>query len=517
MSKIITFEIVKNFIETNSECKLISKEYIKSKEKLKIQCKCRNIFNSSFDAFRNGKRQCNNCSSIKKKLNKIFSYDFVKHTIEDESNRQLITKEYINNSSKIEIKCECGNIFKTSLSSFMHKNKKQCDSCTSKKMSQSQSFSKEYVKNFVENNSNCLLLVNNYINNKTKLKLLCECGEIFLKPFADFKYNIQRTCKKCGYIKIGEKLKYTYEQVKQFIEIDSASGCKLISKEYTNVRSEIQIQCKCSKVFITNFAEFKNAGKQFCNDCGYEIGYDKRRLDYNFIKCYVENLGFELLSTSYKNNSQKLILKSKDSYIHYISLGHLQEGKTSNEFHTANIFTIDNIKLWLIKEQKDFVLLSSQYKNAESKLQWKCIKCDYVWNSSWTSIQQGKECSHCNRSKGERIIERFSMNHNIYFDPEYSIPDLISKKGNPLRFDFSIFNNKEKTDLNCLIEYDGEQHFRWIQGMQTETEYIAQTYHDKLKNEYCLKNNIKLIRIPYWDFDNIESILQEELTNLIHI
>ena len=37
---------------------------------------------------------------------------------------------------------------------------------------------------------------------------------------------------------------------------------------------------------------------------------------------------------------------------------------------------------------------------------------------------------------------------------------------------------------------------------------------DTIKNIYCQQNNIKLIRIPYWDFNNIEQILKQEL-NLI--
>ena len=31
------------------------------------------------------------------------------------------------------------------------------------------------------------------------------------------------------------------------------------------------------------------------------------------------------------------------------------------------------------------------------------------------------------------------------------------------------------------------------------------------KTQYCNDNNIKLIRIPYWDFNNIEKILKKEL------
>ena len=31
---------------------------------------------------------------------------------------------------------------------------------------------------------------------------------------------------------------------------------------------------------------------------------------------------------------------------------------------------------------------------------------------------------------------------------------------------------------------------------------------DRIKNKYCKDNNIKLIRIPYFEFDNIDEILK---------
>ena len=36
---------------------------------------------------------------------------------------------------------------------------------------------------------------------------------------------------------------------------------------------------------------------------------------------------------------------------------------------------------------------------------------------------------------------------------------------------------------------------------------------DVIKTKYCLDNSIKLIRIPYWEKDKIEEILQKELIN----
>ena len=35
--------------------------------------------------------------------------------------------------------------------------------------------------------------------------------------------------------------------------------------------------------------------------------------------------------------------------------------------------------------------------------------------------------------------------------------------------------------------------------------------HDKIKNEYCKNNNIPLIRIPYWERDDMEYYLFDKL------
>ena len=40
---------------------------------------------------------------------------------------------------------------------------------------------------------------------------------------------------------------------------------------------------------------------------------------------------------------------------------------------------------------------------------------------------------------------------------------------------------------------------------------MNQHYIDNIKTQYCQQNNIKLIRIPYWEFKNIENILIKEL------
>ncbi len=35
--------------------------------------------------------------------------------------------------------------------------------------------------------------------------------------------------------------------------------------------------------------------------------------------------------------------------------------------------------------------------------------------------------------------------------------------------------------------------------------------NDKIKNQYCIDNSIPLIRIPYWEFNNMEYIIDNVL------
>ena len=72
-------------------------------------------------------------------------------------------------------------------------------------------------------------------------------------------------------------------------------------------------------------------------------------------------------------------------------------------------------------------------------------------------------------------------------------------------FDFYL------SDLNICIEYDGIQHFKPIDYFGGDTAFILLQTNDQIKNEYCIENNIKLIRIRY--DENIE----EKLSNILKL
>ena len=93
-------------------------------------------------------------------------------------------------------------------------------------------------------------------------------------------------------------------------------------------------------------------------------------------------------------------------------------------------------------------------------------------------------------SKGENKIIDLLNRAGIKFQREKSFSDL---RHGLFRYDFYL------PDLNIAIEFDGPQHKTKASGCwnQTEEEYKQAIKRDKEKNEYCLKNNIPLYRIPY--------------------
>jgi len=112
-----------------------------------------------------------------------------------------------------------------------------------------------------------------------------------------------------------------------------------------------------------------------------------------------------------------------------------------------------------------------------------------------TSMCRG--CPTCKSSKGELKIFNYLKKYNIYFKTQYSFKDC--KNSQTLYFDFYLPNH------NLCIEYDGIQHFKPIERFGGENEFKLTQLRDEIKNDYCNKNGIKLLRIKY-DEDIIKKL-----------
>ena len=133
---------------------------------------------------------------------------------------------------------------------------------------------------------------------------------------------------------------------------------------------------------------------------------------------------------------------------------------------------------------------------------FKCI-CDCgreITISRNSLISNNTKSCGCVISIGENNIRKILDKNNIPYKPQWSPPGIKSKNGGCVIYDFAILSNN---NVVRLIEFDGEQHNKPFDYFGGENKFLDVKSNDMIKNEYSIKNNIPLIRIPYNKRDNI--------------
>ena len=219
-----------------------------------------------------------------------------------------------------------------------------------------------------------------------------------------------------------------------------------------------------------------------------------------------EELNYTLITTEYKNNKTKLdIICDKGhewhpSYDNFINKNRkcrkcadIQNGKNQK---TSWDEILNMVEFYGYK----MISVESDYENQKSKLIALCPN-GHEYEFYVNNFKRGKRCNKCNMSGGEQEIERVLNKYSIdhIFNYRFDEDGMRSKP-----YDFYI------ESIRLCIEYDGQQHYH-IQFGKTLLDLMNQRYIDNIKTQYCIDNNIELIRIPYWEFDIIEKIIIDKL------
>jgi len=140
------------------------------------------------------------------------------------------------------------------------------------------------------------------------------------------------------------------------------------------------------------------------------------------------------------------------------------------------------------------------YKHSKVKVKILCSKHGEFEKKpcQHTNMKQG--CPRCKSSKGETIIENFFKSNNINFVTEKRFPDCKDKRSLP--FDFYL------QELNLIIEFQGEQHYTPIKCFGGEKSFEKIKFHDKIKKEYCINNNINFIELNTFNINELQTIIR---------
>jgi very-short-patch-repair endonuclease len=323
-------------------------------------------------------------------------------------------------------------------------------------------------------------LIKNYINNKTTMKIICPEHGIFEKSY-DKHINCKSGCPKCNKEKKSEDLdiinrfikihknKYDYSLViykKMSLKVKIICPIHGIFKQEPSAHLKGNICPKCSGHFMNTEYFIEKSQKTHKNKYDYSlVDYKKSKNNVKII-CPTHGV-FEL--PAYKHIDGHGCKKcSKDEYRQRYFLDFLEK---SREIH---------------KNKYDYSIVD--YITGSKRVKIIC-PIHGIFKQKPSDHKSGKGCSKCNESKGENQIRMYLDNKNIKYIRQYSFKNC--RNINQLPFDFYL------PDYNCCIEYDGQQHFKVIENWGGQEGFERRKENDKIKTDFCISNNIKLIRIKY--------------------
>ena len=351
----------------------------------------------------------------------------------------------------------------------------------------------------IHNNKYDYSLVN-YVNNKTKVKIICKDHGIFEQiPNNHLSGSI---CRKCSYEKNAKNSK---KSLNDFI-INSNDihhnkyDYSLV--DYINNKTKVKIICKNHGIFEQRPDCHLHQG---CPKCTGNVKLTN--IEFISLSNKKHQNKYDYSLTDYRNNRTKVkIICKKHGIFEQRPKDHMKGvgcWKCKENFpKTLEDFIIKSKHIH--KEKYDYS--KSIYKSSLSKLIIICKNHGEFYQTPNKHITLKQGCPRCKKSKGVNEICDILQKFNIQFETEKTLKGCISK--NSLYFDIFIPKN------NVFIEYDGEQHFIPIKKWGGEENLKGIKERDQIKNKFCFDRNIKLFRISYKDV--IEEKVKEIISSHLH-
>lgn len=432
---------------------------------------------------------------------------FIQEVYDLVGNEYSVLTYYEGAHTKISIKHnKCGHQWNITPGSFL--KGARCPKCgiISMKLKQRKT-NEQFTKEVIKLVGNEYTFLEKYINNKTKIKVKHnKCGhEYYVQP-GNFLYG--KRCPICSQYKSTEEFKN---------EVDKLSNgeYELVS-EYKGYDKSVYIKHKkCDHVYKTTPSYFISGSR--CLKCAHEYVGKCNASSAEEFNEKLKNIsnGKCIALEPYINNAKKIKFKNIECGHEFITRpsivlkghfcptcgyekGRLKQLKTHEQF-------LNEVKVMGEGEYE----LMEEYKGDRTKIKFLHKTCNRTFKMIPSNFIKGIRCPHCSESKGEHKVYKVLDKLNVEFKREYRIKEC--KKKRPLPFDFAIF---KENDLKALIEYDGELHYKTARWSNASKRLEGSKLSDKIKNDFCSTNNIPLIRIPYWEYNNIDTIIKKELKKL---
>jgi len=360
---------------------------------------------------------------------------------------------------------------------------------------------KEYVASL-----ECILISTEYLNNEQRLILKDNDGYYYSHSLNELKkkgINFNS--------KVHVKNIYSLQNIKLWLN-KHYNNFQLLSDKYIGTNSPLILKDD------ENFYYFISWNCLLQGNTPRKFYVSNPYIIHNInLWCKLNNKPFRLISEEYQGCHKNLkwqCLKDECGDIFEMTWATVSQGHgcaccDGRQVGLSNCLATKNPELakeWHPTKNGDLTPFNVTLGSSK-KVWWKCSKCGHEWKCSINDkIRHGNilSCSACSESKGEKRIREWLRLNNILFESQKEFNGLVGLSNGLLSYDFYLSN------YNLLIEYQGEFH-DGNGNYFVKKNLKKQLQHDKRKKEYAHKHNINLLEIWYWDYDNIEEILESEL------
>lgn len=374
---------------------------------------------------------------------------------------------------------------------------------------------KEEIKYFIEDSG--YIFISEYLNSKSVRRVI-------IQDSVGYKYDIRLDNIKSKNNKrpiVGKNNPFTLENISLWLKLNNSHFEMLEDNSYNGSQSKIMMFCNdCKDYPETSWSNILN--EKGCGICkGKQVGLyhnlETQRPDIATEWHPTKNRDLTPKDFTYSSN-KKVWWLCPEGHEYYSSIASRTTNNTGCKMCYSNQIVKKNNLFekypeisseWNYVKNKNLIPSEVSYGSSK-KVWWICLKCKNEWKSSIANrTVSNTGCPKCScSSKGEKNIRRFLYENKIEFITHFPLKNCKYK--GQLFIDFYI------DKYNLAIEYDGEQHFFPVDFAGKGKDWAKKEFkktkkRDNIKTKYCKDNNISLLRISYWEFDNISNILLKVL------
>lgn len=367
---------------------LLSKEYVSRREKLEVECDKGHFIQQTWEAIQN-KKKCPICS-----IPPTVTLEEAQKTAE-ERGYKLLSSEIKGNRELLDWECDKGHRFKQTWKNFKRVKtgcpEPECNPTARRKH-------EDVVEEFAREG---YTLLSHYKSNTQNLEVICPYGNTFITQRARFVNSNQRCpCRNCT--KSGVKLNFS-----EALERIDQNGFRYVSGEFEGVESILTLKCKEAGHLVKRRI---HKIEQQCPHC----------LE-NSLKHDIEDLekiaakdGYRILSSKYVDSQTPLLFECNgispsgiiypEKHQYYSVWWNFKKGKRCQECQKDKK-TIEYIQDFI--KGRGLILLSKEYVDSKTHLEFKCKAKGHKFKKIWNSIQQDAGCPRCQKSSyGEEAITK---------------------------------------------------------------------------------------------------------------